>query len=204
MFRIIKIDILLRLVVLATVILSVLIFALLQKFLLPDITLFRLVTIASIVSSALIISLLSASPSRKLWGILARFNQSVYPDLNGSWEGSITLDNGTELQTRAVIRQNLQGIYIDMHGETVKSITVETTPAVEQGQKKLYYIYRATPKDPSWESYIGTTLFDLRVVGTGKGKTQMLSGSYYTNRKTWGRVELTQTSRDPNIDVSFY
>jgi hypothetical protein len=203
-FRIVKFDILLKYVALTTVAISIGIYAFVQTYWVPDFSLFKVITISSIVSAILIILLLTTFISRKIWAILALFDKAIFPDLNGTWEGEITLEDGTNLVARAVIRQSLLVTQIDMHGETTKSITLETTPIIEQGQKKLYYIYRSTPKKPEWPVYNGSTLFDIRTVKTNQGKKHELSGCYYTDRKTLGRIRLTQVGNDSNIDVSFY
>lgn len=204
MFRIVRFDLLLKYIALTTVAISMGIFALMQTYWFPDISLFKVVTISSTVSTLLILLLLTSFISRKIWAVLAWFDKSMFPDLNGTWEGEITLENGKKLSARAVIRQSLLATQIDMHGETTKSITLETTPTIEQGQKKLYYVYRSSPKIPGWPAYNGSTLFDIRTVGSGKLKSYELSGHYYTDRKTIGRIRLTQLSKDSNNDVSFY
>lgn len=204
LFRIVRFDLLLRYIALATVVISMGIYAFLQTFWLPSISLFKVITISSIVSALLALLLLTSFVSRKLWAVLSWFDKSMFPDLNGTWEGEITLEDGKAISAKAVIRQSLLATQIDMHGETTKSITLETTPTIEQGQKKLYYVYRSTPKTPGWPSYNGSTLFDIRTIGSGKGKKYELSGHYYTERKTIGRVRLTQVCKDSNKDVSFY
>ncbi|CCK75896.1 conserved hypothetical protein [Oleispira antarctica RB-8] len=204
MFRIIRFDLLLKYIALTTVVISMGIYALVQTYWLPDISLFKVITISSIVSTLLILFLLTSFISRKIWAVLAFFDESMFPDLNGTWEGEITLEDGKEISAKAVIRQSLLATQIDMHGETTKSITLETTPTIEQGQKKLYYVYRSTPKTPGWPAYNGSTLFDIRTIGSGKGKKYELSGHYYTDRKTIGRIRLTQVCKNSNNDVSFY
>lgn len=204
MFRIVRFDLLLKYIALTTVVISMGIYALVQTYWLPGISLFKVITISSIVSTLLVLLLLTSFISRKLWAVLAWFDKSMFPDLNGTWEGEITLEDGKEISAKAVIRQSLLATQIDMHGETTKSITLETTPTIEQGQKKLYYVYRSTPKTPGWPAYNGSTLFDIRTIGSGKGKKYELSGHYYTDRKTIGRIRLTQVCKDSNKDVSFY
>ena len=204
MFRVVRFDILLKYIALATVAISMGIYALVQTYWLPNISLFKVITISSIVSTILILFLLTSFVSRKIWAVLSYFNKSMFPDLNGTWEGEITLESGKEISAKAVIRQSLLATQIDMHGETTKSITLETTPTIEQGQKKLYYVYRSTPKNPGWPSYNGSTLFDIRVIGSEKETKFELSGHYYTDRKTIGRIRLIQVSNDSNNDVSFY
>lgn len=204
MFRIVRFDILLKYIVLITIIISIGIYTIVQTYWLPNISLFKVITISSIVSTLLILLLLTSFISRKIWAILAWFDNSIFPDLNGTWEGVIILEDGKEIPAKAVIRQSLLATQIDMHGETTKSITLETTPTIEQGQKKLYYVYRSTPKTPGWPSYNGSTLFDIRTIGEGDEKKYELSGHYYTDRKTIGRIRLTQISKDSGNDVSFY
>lgn len=204
LFRIIRFDLLLKYIALTTVVISMGIYALVQTYWLPDISLFKVITISSIVSTFLILLLLTSFISRKIWAVLAFFDKSMFPDLNGTWEGEITLEDGKDITAKAVIRQSLLATQIDMHGETTKSITMETTLTIEQGQKKLYYVYRSTPKTPGWPAYNGSTLFDIRTIGSGKGKKYELSGHYYTDRKTIGRIRLTQVCKNSNNDVSFY
>ena len=204
LFRIVRFDLLLKYIALSTVVISMGIYTLVQKYWSADISLFKVFTISSVVSTILILLLLTSFISRKIWAVVRFFDESIFPDLNGTWEGMIILEDGRELSARAVIRQSLLATEIDMHGETTKSITLETTPTIEQGQKKLYYVYRSTPKSPQWPSYNGSTLFDIRTIGTGKLKKYELSGYYYTDRKTIGRIRLTQISKNANNDVSFY
>ncbi|WP_288391001.1 hypothetical protein [uncultured Acinetobacter sp.] len=45
-----------------------------------------------------------------------------------------------------MIKQTLLATQINIHTETSKSLTLETTPTVESGEPKLYYIYRSLPK----------------------------------------------------------
>lgn len=204
MFRIVRFDLLLKYIALATVAISMGIYALAQTYWLPDLSIFKVVTISSVVSTLLVLLLLTSFISRKIWAVLAFFDKSMFPDLNGAWEGEITLEDGRLISAKAVVRQTLLATQIDMHCDSTKSITLETTPTVEQGQKKLYYVYRSTPKKPGWPAYNGSTLFDIRTVGSGKGKKYELSGHYYTDRKTIGRIRLAQVSKNSNIDVSFY
>lgn len=146
MFRVVRFDLLLKYIALTTVAISMGIYTLLQAYWLPSISIFKVITISSVVSTVLILLLLVSFVSRKIWAVLACFDKSMFPDLNGAWEGEITLENGEVISAKAVIRQTLLATQIDMHGKTTKSITLETTPTIEQGQKKLYYVYRSTPK----------------------------------------------------------
>lgn len=204
MFRIVKFDQLLRYVILITVGISILFYLIVESFGVPNYSPIKVISISSTVSTVLIFILLTPYFSRKIWAVMGYFNKSLFPDLNGTWEGKIIMEEGGELEIRSVIRQSLLVTHIDMHGETFKSITLETTPTVEQGQNKLYYIYRCTPKDPSRPPYNGSTTFDIRIINDDKERRHELSGRYYTDRKTIGRIWLRQLCNDANKDVSFY
>jgi hypothetical protein len=204
MFRVVKFDLLLKYTVLATVGISILLYSLFQNWWFPNWPLPKVSTISSTVSAVLMFILLTPYFSRKIWALIGVFNKALFPDLNGTWQGKITLENEDEIGVRCVIRQSLLAMQIDMHGETMKSITLETTPTVEQGQNKLYYVYRCSPKDPARPSYNGSTLFDIRVLEDNNKKTLELSGHYYTDRKTIGRIKLRQVCSDSNKDVSYY
>jgi hypothetical protein len=204
MFRIIKFGKLIRNLVLITMVLSISSFVGLQKFF-PEIDLFKLVTISTIIVGLIIYLILSPTISRFLWCIFSYINKSLYPDLNGTWEGIITLNNGNTISCRAIIRQALLYTQIDMHTETSKSTTLETTPDIEKGQFKLYYIYRSEPKNPSWGIYNGSTIFDIRKIKHGnKNLTIELSGKYYTSRETSGRISIKKVGKDINSEVSYY
>lgn len=204
MFRIIRFDLLLKYTALLTIAISISIYSIVQSFFSNDPSLFKIITISSIVSSIIIFSILSPGISRKIWYLASIFDKTIFPDLNGTWEGEVTFENNNKIIVRAVIRQSLLTTQIDMHGETTKSITLETTPTIEQGQKKLYYVYRSYPKDPARPPYTGSTLFDIRYPGSPDKKMIQLSGHYYTDRKSIGRIYLDRTGTDSDKDISFY
>lgn len=141
--------------------------------------------------------------SRKIWSLLNLFDGSLFPDINGAWEGEIIFDE-TKLVARAVIRQTLSYTQIDLHTPTSKSITLESTPVTEGGQARLYYVHRVTPKNTDWHVYTGSTLFDIRRAKIDGIVRLELSGSYYTDRKTTGRIRLQQFSKEVTTDVSYY
>ena len=204
MYRIIKFDLVLKYVAIMTVVMSILLYSLIQNYMFQGYSLFKVITISTVVSTIIILGLLSPYVSRKIWACFRFFDKALFPDLNGTWEGVITTETNDEIKVRSVIRQTLLTTQIDMHGETMKSVTLETTPAMEQGQHRLYYIYRATPKDPSRTTYNGSTLFNIRVKKEEDFEKLELTGHYYTDRKTIGRITLTQICNDPTRDVAFY
>jgi hypothetical protein len=205
MFRVINFILLIRLVAVGTTVLTLLVYALIDHCLPQVRTMVSPYTLASISAVVLTFLLTSKWISRRIWKIARFFNGSLYPDLNGVWEGEIVFDGGKgKLQARAVIRQFLLNTEIDMHTETAKSSTLEATPVINSGQFKLYYTYSAKPKEPGYGTYTGSANFDIRLLEDGKKKQFELSGYYYTDRATRGRTWLRQISNDTKADVSFY
>ncbi|MGO6982564.1 hypothetical protein [Rhizobium leguminosarum] len=204
MFRVIDFVVLIRLVAVGTTVLTLLLYTLIERYFPQILTIVRPFTLAPTIALVFTFLLTSKWISRRIWKIARFFNGSLYPDLNGVWEGEIIFedDKGT-LEARAVIRQFLLNTEIDMHTATAKSSTLEATPVISSGQFKLYYTYSTRPKKTDYGTYTGSTIFDIRLVGD-ETKTLELSGYYYTDRATRGRTRLRQISSDNNTDVSFY
>lgn len=200
MFRIVRFDFLLKASVLLSIVTAVTAYVFVQRFTNANISIFKLTTISALTSTVIMFILLSPFISRKIWYVAKIIKKDLYPDLNGVWVGQVTTEDSKNFEVRAVIRQALLITEIDMHGETVKSVTLETTPTIELNKKRLYYVYRSTPKNPSWADYVGSTIFD--VIEDGSALT--LSGKYYTDRKSVGRISIKRVSKDINADVSYY
>lgn len=164
----------------------------------------RLLSVAPWVVLVVIFIITNNYTSRPIWKLLKKVNSSLYPDLNGTWEGEITLEDGRQIPARAVIRQNLIEAQIDLHTETSKSLTLETTPVIEAGQCKIYYTYRSQPSNVQWPPYTGSTIMDVRNAALTASEPLELSGYYYTDRKTCGRISLKQTSTKTDAEVSYY
>lgn len=199
MFRVLNFGFILKVVVFISILFTILCYSLVRELLFKDWDVMKLLSLASFSSMFVLYILLIPACARKLWGVILKI-KNIYPDLNGVWVGYVITEDGVELNVRAVIRQGLLLTELDMHGETVKSITLESTPIIEQGQKKLYYVYRSTPKDPTRPSYDGSTLLDV----IENEKNLKLSGRYYTDRGTVGRIQLKKISKNPKSDVSYY
>lgn len=199
MFRVLNFGFILKVAVFISILFTILCYSLVRALLFKDWDVMKLLTLASFSSMFVLYVLLIPACARKLWGVILKI-KNIYPDLNGVWVGYVITEDDVELNVRAVIRQGLLLTELDMHGETVKSITLESTPTIEQGQKKLYYVYRSTPKDPKRPPYDGSTLLDV----IENEKHLKLSGRYYTDRGTVGRIQLKKISQDPKSDVSYY
>jgi SMODS-associating 2TM, beta-strand rich effector domain len=204
MYRIIDFLSLIRYASIWTTILSICAYELAHRFWDNDLPLLKILSIAPWVSFFITKIFTTGLVSRRIWKICRWFNKSLFPDLNGTWEGEITTSEGHQISAKAVVRQTLLQTQIDMHTATSKSLSLETTPAVESGQSKIYYVYRSIPRNLNWQPYVGTTIFDIRVVSEGDAKALELSGVYFTDRGTHGRVRLRQVTSDIYADVSFY
>lgn len=204
MFRIIDFKSLLRYFAVITTIISIGAYELVQRYWINDLAIIKVLSIAPWIAFILIILLTTSITARPLWKIIKKVKPSLYPDLNGTWEGEIKTENGLTIPVRVLIKQTLLETQINIHTETSKSLTLETTPTIESGEPKLYYIYRSLPKEPSWSPYTGSTIFDIRKVNTDGKSTLELSGYYYTDRKTTGRIRFSQTGVSVEEDVSFY
>lgn len=202
MFRIINFQILIKFLVGLTVFFSIATYAAILHFW-PTTSIFKLSAISSAVAAFLIFLIGNNSISRKIWATIKFFDGSLFPDINGTWRGEITYPGG-RLAARAIIRQNISHTQIDLHTPTSKSITIESTPVSESGQCRLYYVHRVTPKNPDWQVYTGSTIFDIRYVDVDGKKILELSGYYYTDRKTNGRIKLRQIGNDYSKDISYY
>lgn len=205
MFRVIDFVALIRLVAVGTTVLTFLLYVFIERYFPQVLAMVRPFTLAPSIALGLTFLLTSKWISRRIWKAARFFNGSLYPDLNGVWEGEIVFDEGKgNLRARAVIRQFLMNTEIDMHTESAKSATLEATPTINSGQFKLYYTYSAKPKEPGYGTYTGSTIFDIRLISEGENKIFELSGYYYTDRATRGRTRLRHVSNDTNRDVSFY
>jgi hypothetical protein len=204
MFRIINFTTLIRSVAIATTILTLLIYAAVERWLPQIAPSIRVFSIGPWVALILTLAITSRLTSRTIWAGARLFSGSLYPDLNGVWVGEIQPKTGSPIEAAAVIRQALMSTEIDLHTPTTKSLTLEATPAMSAGQYKLYYTYQAKPKQIGWSAYAGSTIFDVRTVDANGKATLELSGFYYTERETQGRITLRQVGTDPNKDVSYF
>lgn len=204
MFRIIDFKSLLRYVAVITTIISIGAYELVQSYWLNDFKIVKILSIAPWIALTLIVILTTSITARPLWKLLKIVKPSLYPDLNGTWEGEITTEKNLKIPVRVLIKQTLLETQIIIHTETSKSLTLETTPTIEGGEPKLYYIYRSLPKDPNWSSYTGSTIFDIRKIDSNGTCELELSGYYYTDRKTTGRIRFRQVGSCVEKDISYY
>ena len=204
MFRVIDFMSLLKYAAIFTTFVSILAYEVLRTYWNEDLPLFKIISIAPWVSLSIVFFVRTSFSARFIWKCVRKFNRDLYPDLNGVWEGEITTESGDEIAVRAAIKHTLLETHVDIHTATSKSLTLEATPLKECGQPKLYYTYRSFPKRPGWQPYTGITIFDVRNVDGTDPLMLELSGPYFTDRQSVGRVRLRQVSKNVDKEVSFY
>lgn len=200
MFRVINFPTLLRMVAVLITFISIGTYELLRHFWTNELPAIKVLSISPWVASFVILAITTNGIARWLWKGFKKIDSSLFPDLNGTWEGEIETEKGLQIPARAIVRQSLLQMQVDIHTATSKSLTLESTPATESGQCKLYYLYRSMPKTPGWGSYTGSTIFDVR---NSEGGLE-LSGFYFTDRRTRGRIKLRQVNSSVDVDVSYY
>lgn len=204
MFKVISFSRLIQYVAIATTFLSLAAYELIQSYWKEKLPLVKILTIAPWVALFIIFLITTQFTSRRIWRLSRRFNKTLFPDINGIWRGEIITEDGTSIPARARITQSLLHTQIDLHTSTSRSVTLETTPSFDGGQYMIYYIYRSIPKQVDRQPYIGSTVFYVRTKDTTTEKYFELSGHYFTDRKTVGRVRLRQVDEDTKDDASFY
>src|SRR5687768_4153597 len=118
MVRIINFNWLFRGVAVATAILSITIYEIIRRNWITDLPVVKVVSIAPSVALIVVLLLTTAWSARFIWKILKVCNGSLFPDLNGTWEGEIVTENNLTIPARASIRQSLLQTLIDLHTET--------------------------------------------------------------------------------------
>lgn len=204
MFRVIDFRFVLKFIAVTTAFISIFIYEMAREYWRTDLPIMKVFSIAPWIAAGLFLILTTNKTARLIWKLIRTFRKNTFPDLNGTWEGEIIVSEKLQIPARALINQSLEQVRIEIHTETSKSITLETTPTIEYGNHRLYYLYRSIPKNPEWDEYQGTTTFDIRKVMVAQKEILELSGVYFTSRKTVGRVRLRQVSKKADTDVSFY
>lgn len=140
---------------------------------------------------------------RPTWKFLPEMNRWFFPDLNGTWEGNAmpANPNGGEDPPRPVvvhIRQTLFDIHVSRKTDQLASRS--TRALVERDQRtrqfRIWYQYEGRPPphlDKHNPRHEGSASLEIDF----DGPPNNLSGRYFTDRRTVGRLELTRKS--PNI-----
>lgn len=199
MLQLYELKRLLTRIAISTTAISTALYYFFQLYMAPEWPVYRIVTLASFVASALVGVSLSAPVSRRIWKLLRKLDREVYPDLSGTWSGLIcpyqskaTPGAAESFPIRAVVRHSPLAIQMDFHGDAFDSITLVANPTIEQGHHNLYYIYRAVPKTPGRDAYLGTAILRIELCMIDGLQVLSMSGNYYTTRQTIGTIELWQ------------
>ncbi len=134
---------------------------------------------------------------RRVWQLVPRLNNAVFPDLNGTWDMRIEWNRGEAngvAQAIATIRQDFLRISMEVHSKDSDSETLLAQPKkdAESGTPVLYYIYRVIPKrtagknDPPYDGAAVLRLSPTAQVG--------LQGNYFTDANTRGHFQLTRST----------
>jgi hypothetical protein len=132
---------------------------------------------------------------RKLWKAVPWLSSLLFPDLNGEWEMIIfyqSPENNGVAKARASIRQTFLSISIevDADGSDSETLSVQQKKDPESGRPLLYYVFRVVPKmrnGRDTRTYEGAAILKFF-----EGRSEKLSGNYFTNRNTQGHYELTR------------
>ncbi|MFD2177418.1 hypothetical protein [Veronia pacifica] len=106
-----------------TTIFSIGAYELVQSYWLNDLSIVKVLSIAPWVSFLLTVAITTSITARPLWRVFKKIKPSLYPDLNGTWEGEITTEDEHEIPVRVIIKQSLLETQINIHTQTSKSLT---------------------------------------------------------------------------------
>lgn len=198
MLKLINIWNLLRIHLIISVVLGVIIYNTSSSY-----PLWRVITISSLISTIFIYAISINYIARKIWWLCRLFNDGLFPDLNGDWEGKIyyykneVLDGS--INVRAEIRQSLTRTEIDMYGNNMISATLDVSLAKVLGLNKIYYSYLSEPPNQAWERFIGTSILNVSLVNN----EYVLRGQYYTEKGGTGTIILNKTKKYGCLARSF-
>jgi SMODS-associating 2TM, beta-strand rich effector domain len=128
------------------------------------------------------------------WRIMPKLNEWLYPDIRGSWDMEITIATGnlagTMIRTKAIIKQDLLRISMNVEAPSSRSVTLSAVPKKdsESGLPELHYVFEVTTKPKAGEHariYRGAAILDI----DPKGKLA-LSGNYWTTEGSSGHYKL--------------
>lgn len=142
---------------------------------------------------------------RRLWRRYPVLGKLIFPDLQGTWEGTIQTswknpDTGLvpgPIATIVWIRQDLLSISVRQQTKESPSWSTRMVPAADRasGRYQLWYSYDNKP-----HANVSSSSPDHEGVCTLENDPTLnpsfLKGQYYTSRKTTGNISLTRRSRE--------
>jgi SMODS-associating 2TM, beta-strand rich effector domain len=142
---------------------------------------------------------------RFVWRKFSALNRMVFPDLNGTWEGTLVsswIDPATNQPKRPIpakfwITQNLFDMTVRMRTGESTSYSTRYFAEANHGLQvfRLWYSYDNQPKAQfAWRSarHEGVAWLELDLATDAS----TLRGQYFTQRKTLGDIEIKRISRN--------
>ena len=134
-----------------------------------------------------------------------------FPNLNGIWKGELIStwkDPNTgqainPIPTTLTIKQSFLSIHCVMRTKDINSESLVCSFDIDKDRQKLKLIYsydgnpKLTVRDKS-PRHFGTAMFDIEVI-----KNKKLIGSYWTDRKTTGEINLCFFKKE-RLDGNIY
>lgn len=138
---------------------------------------------------------------RRLWRLIPTLNRWLFPDLNGSWTGTLQstwIDPRTgrtpgPIPTTVTIRQTVFDVSVRMQtGESSSYSTRVISEAEPKADRyRLWYSYDNRPAAKVQHrsfTHEGVAWLEVRLADN----PNKLTGQYYTYRKTTGDIEVTR------------
>lgn len=141
------------------------------------------------------------------WRYIPGFNNRIFPDISGTWDGFIyygTKDKPGQKAAVLHIYQSISKIRLVLETDESQSETLVALPERDENfsRFKLFYIFENTRKEAVQEHpgqlYRGTAFIEM-----GPGKPAEINGSYFTDQKREGAIRFTRTV-DADKDQPFY
>lgn len=142
---------------------------------------------------------------RPVWRAVPKLNEWLFPDLNGTWTGEAIPAgaDGATGEARSVtvwIRQNLFGVTVTLKTDQAESISTRASVEADRGagRFRIRYSYDAKPLpelDAVNPRHSGAAWLEVQ---TERGPDN-LTGQYFTDRGTKGRLALSRQS--PNFEA---
>lgn len=132
---------------------------------------------------------------RKVWSWFPILNEWLFPDLNGEWDAKIiwNWDDKTGTKNGIVyIKQSFIKISVDLSTDESESTTLLVKPFKdpESDQPSFYYMYRSESKSLNHQEK--TDHKGAAIIKRDIKNNNILSGNYFTDRKTFGRYTFTK------------